>query len=60
MNKSWPYQESAEIPLIMRAMGLPAQQSTQLVCSVDISGTILNFAGVAAPHAAWTAAASTR
>ena len=47
MNKSWPYQESVEIPLIMRAMGFPAQQSTQLVCSVDISGTILNFAEVA-------------
>jgi arylsulfatase A-like enzyme len=59
MNKSWPYQESVKIPLIMRAMGLSAQQSTQLVCSVDISGTILNFAGVA-PHAAWTAAAFTR
>jgi len=31
-------------------MGLPAQQSTQLVCSVDISGTILNFAGVEPPR----------
>jgi N-acetylglucosamine-6-sulfatase len=52
MNKSWPYQESIEIPLIMRATGLPAQQEpTQLVSSVDISATILNFAGVAPPRA---------
>src|ERR687890_2532800 len=51
LNKSWPYQESVEIPLIMRATGLPAQQEpTQLVSSVDISATILKFAGVA-PHA---------
>jgi N-acetylglucosamine-6-sulfatase len=51
MNKSWPYQESVEIPLIMRATGLPAQQEpTQLVSSVDISATILNFAGVAPPR----------
>jgi N-acetylglucosamine-6-sulfatase len=50
MNKSWPYQESVEIPLIMRATSLPAQQSTQLVSSVDISGTILKFAGVAPPR----------
>jgi N-acetylglucosamine-6-sulfatase len=48
MNKSWPYQESVEIPLIMRATGLPpAQQPTQLVSSVDIYETILQFAGVA-------------
>ena len=47
MNKSWQYQESVEIPLIMRGTGLPAQQPTQLVSSVDISWTILNFAGVA-------------
>jgi N-acetylglucosamine-6-sulfatase len=45
MNKSWQYQESVEIPLIMRGTGLPAQQPTQLVSSVDIAGTILNFAG---------------
>ena len=51
MNKSWPYQESVEIPLIMRGTGLPAQQPTQLVSSVDIFGTILNFAGVAPPRA---------
>jgi N-acetylglucosamine-6-sulfatase len=51
MNKSWPYQESVEIPLIMRATGLPAQEPTQLVSSVDISATILNFAGVAPPRA---------
>jgi N-acetylglucosamine-6-sulfatase len=50
MNKSWPYQESVEIPLIMRATGLPAQQPTQLVSSVDIFGTILKFAGVAPPR----------
>ena len=50
INKSWPYQESVEIPLIMRATGLPAQQPTQLVSGVDISGTILNFAGVAPPR----------
>jgi N-acetylglucosamine-6-sulfatase len=47
MNKSWQYQESVEIPLIMRGTGLPAQEPTQLVSSVDISWTILNFAGVA-------------
>jgi arylsulfatase A-like enzyme len=40
-----------EIPLIMRATGLPAQQPTQLVSSVDISSTILKFAGVAPPRA---------
>jgi N-acetylglucosamine-6-sulfatase len=51
VNKSWPYQESVEIPLIMRATGLPAQQPTQLVSTVDISGTILSFAGVAPPRA---------
>jgi N-acetylglucosamine-6-sulfatase len=51
MNKSWPYQESVEIPLIMRGTGLPAQQPTQLVSSVDVSWTILNFAGVAPPRA---------
>ena len=51
MNKSWQYQESVEIPLIMRGTGLPAQQPTQLVSSVDISATILNFAGVAPPRA---------
>jgi arylsulfatase A-like enzyme len=51
MNKSWPYQESVEIPLIMRGTGLPAQEPTQLVSSVDIFGTILNFAGVAPPRA---------
>src|SRR5215208_2369626 len=50
MNKSWQYQESVEIPLIMRGTGLPAQQPTQLVSSVDIAGTILNFAGVAPPR----------
>jgi N-acetylglucosamine-6-sulfatase len=51
MNKSWPYQESIEIPLIMRATNLPAQQEpTQLVSSVDISATILKFAGVAPPR----------
>jgi arylsulfatase A-like enzyme len=50
MNKSWPYQESIEIPLIMRATGRPAQQPTQLVSSVDIYGTILKFAGVAPPR----------
>ena len=50
MNKSWQYQESVEIPLIVRATGLPAQQPTELVSSVDISSTILNFAGVAAPR----------
>jgi N-acetylglucosamine-6-sulfatase len=47
VNKSWQYQESVEIPLIMRGTGLPAQEPTQLVSSVDISWTILNFAGVA-------------
>ena len=51
MNKSWQYQECVEIPLIMRGTGLPAQQPTQLVSSVDIFGTILNFAGVAPPRA---------
>jgi N-acetylglucosamine-6-sulfatase len=51
MNKSWPYQESVEIPLIMRGTGLPAQQPTQLVSSVDISWTILEFAGAAPPRA---------
>jgi N-acetylglucosamine-6-sulfatase len=51
MHKGWPYQESVEIPLIMRATGLPAQRSTQLVSSVDISWTILEFAGVATPRA---------
>jgi arylsulfatase A-like enzyme len=50
MNKSWPYQESVEIPLIMRATGLPARQPTQLVSSVDISGTILKLAGVTPPR----------
>jgi arylsulfatase A-like enzyme len=40
-----------EIPLIMRGTGLPAQQPTQLVSSVDISWTILNFAGAAPPRA---------
>ena len=36
----------------MRGTGLPpAQQPTQLVSSVDISGTILKFAGVAPPRA---------
>jgi N-acetylglucosamine-6-sulfatase len=50
MNKSWQYQESVEIPLIMRGTGLPAQEPTQLVSSVDISWTILNFAGVAPPR----------
>jgi hypothetical protein len=52
IQKSWPYQESIEVPLIVRGTGLPAQQEpTQLVSSVDISGTILNFAGVAPPRA---------
>jgi N-acetylglucosamine-6-sulfatase len=52
MNKSWQYQESVEIPLIMRATGLPAQQEpTQLVSSVDISATILKFAGASPPRA---------
>ena len=51
MNKSWQYQESVEIPLIMRATGLPARQSTRLVSGVDISSTILKFAGVAPPRA---------
>jgi arylsulfatase A-like enzyme len=50
LHKSWPYQESVEIPLIMRATGLPAQQPTQLVSSVDIAGTILKFAGVVPPR----------
>ena len=51
MNKSWQYQESVEIPLIFRGTDLPAaQQPTQLVSSVDISWTILNFAGVAPPR----------
>ncbi len=50
MHKSWPYQESVELPLIMRGTGLPAQQPTQLVSSVDIYGTILKFAGVAPPR----------
>jgi N-acetylglucosamine-6-sulfatase len=50
MNKSWQYQESIEIPLIMRGTGLPAQQPTQLVSSVDIAGTILNFAGASPPR----------
>jgi arylsulfatase A-like enzyme len=51
LNKSWPYQESVEIPLIMRGTGLPArQQPKQLASSVDISGTILRFAGVAPPR----------
>ena len=50
LNKSWPYQEPVEIPLIMRATGLPAQQPTQLVSGVDIFGTILKFAGVAPPR----------
>jgi N-acetylglucosamine-6-sulfatase len=49
IQKSWPYQESIEIPLIMRATGRPAQQPTQLVSSVDIYGTILKVAGVAPP-----------
>jgi hypothetical protein len=40
-----------EIPLIMRGTGLPAQEPTQLVSSVDISWTILNFAGAAPPRA---------
>ena|SRR5215212_925401 len=51
IQKSWPYQESIEIPLIFRGTGLPAQQSTQLVSSVDISSTILEFAGAAPPRA---------
>jgi N-acetylglucosamine-6-sulfatase len=51
VNKSWQYQESVEIPLIMRGTGLPAQEPTQLVSSVDISWTILNFAGAAPPRA---------
>jgi N-acetylglucosamine-6-sulfatase len=59
MQKGWAYQESVEMPLIMRATGLPAQRPTQLVSSVDISVTILEFAGVV-PHALWTAVASTR
>ena len=50
MNKSWQYQESVEIPLIMRGTGLPAQEPTQLVSSVDISATILNFAGAFPPR----------
>ena len=51
MNKSWPYQESVQIPLIMRATGLPPQQRpTQLASSVDIPATILKFAGVAPPR----------
>jgi N-acetylglucosamine-6-sulfatase len=51
MNKSWQYQESVEIPLIMRATGRPARQEpTQLVSSVDISSTILKFAGVVPPR----------
>jgi N-acetylglucosamine-6-sulfatase len=51
MNKSWQYQESVEIPLIMRGTGLPARQEpTQLVSSVDIAGTILNFAGASPPR----------
>jgi N-acetylglucosamine-6-sulfatase len=50
VNKSWQYQECVEIPLIMRGTGLPAQQPTQLVSSVDIFGTILKFAGVAPPR----------
>jgi N-acetylglucosamine-6-sulfatase len=52
MNKSWQYQECVEIPLIFRGTGLPAaQELTQLVSSVDISSTILQFAGVAPPRA---------
>lgn len=51
IHKSWPYQECVEIPLIVRGTGLPAQQPTQLVSSVDISWTILEFAGVAPPRA---------
>jgi len=47
VQKSHPYQESVEIPLIVRGTDLPAQEVTQLVSSVDISWTILNFAGAA-------------
>src|SRR5215208_674709 len=50
VNKSWQYQESVEIPLIMRGTGFPAQEPTQLVSSVDIAGTILNFAGASPPR----------
>jgi N-acetylglucosamine-6-sulfatase len=50
VQKSWPYQEFIEVPLIVRGTGLPAQQPTQLVSSVDISWTILNFAGAAPPR----------
>jgi hypothetical protein len=52
MNKSWQYQESVEIPLIMRVTTDPTahKEPTQLVSSVDISSTILQFAGVAPPR----------
>ena len=51
VQKSWPYQESIEVPLIVRGTGLPrAQEVTQLVSSVDIFWTILNFAGAAPPR----------
>jgi N-acetylglucosamine-6-sulfatase len=49
--KSWPYEESVKIPLIVRGTGLPAgQKPTALVSGVDLYATILKFAGVALPR----------
>jgi N-acetylglucosamine-6-sulfatase len=50
-HKSWQYQESIEIPFLVRGTGLPAQTSDLLVSSTDIFQTILRYAGVADPRA---------
>ncbi len=42
------YEESAQIPLVVRGPGFPAIQSPRLAANIDVSPTILRTAGAAA------------
>ena len=46
-SKNWAYQESAELPLLLRGPGVGAGKTNALASIVDIRATLANLAGTA-------------
>ena len=46
-SKNWAYQESAELPLLLRGPGVGAGKTDDLTSIVDIRATLTNLAGTA-------------
>jgi N-acetylglucosamine-6-sulfatase len=48
-GKYWPYEESVQVPLVLRGPGVPGgQMSRALVSNVDLAPTIVELAGASA------------